>query len=149
VATSGGQPVELIGPDTFEAVDAPFFSLDGTQVFFSAVGDGPGSSASAVTFAALPGWLDWLMGARAAEAANARRPPAHNVPSDWWVMPVEGGAPTRLTEVYDTGMFGDISPDGEHIAYISATGLYLMRTDGSDLRQLLTLSGYGTLEWVE
>ncbi len=139
---------DLIGPETFEAVDAPFFSRDGAQVYFSAVGDGPGVSRAAPV-ARLPQWLDWLMGAGAAAAAGAERPTAHNVPSDWWMMPVTGGAPTRLTQVYDTGMFGDIAPDGEHIAYVSASGLYVMRSDGSDLQRLLDLAGFGTLEWIE
>jgi Tol biopolymer transport system component len=148
VSISDSEQRELIGPDSFDALDAPFFSLDGSQVFFSAVGDGPAVSASAPV-ARLPRWLEWLMGAREAQAAGEARPAAHNVPSDWWVMPASGGTPTRLTQVYDTGMFGDISPAGEYIAYISASGLYVMRTDGSDLQRLLDLSGFGTLEWVE
>jgi hypothetical protein len=46
-------------------------------------------------------------------------------------------------------MFGDISPDGEHIAYLSSSGLYLMKSDGSDLTRLLNRAGFGTLEWIE
>jgi len=139
---------DLIGPEAFDAVDAPFFSRDGTKVYFSAVGEGPGVSRAAPV-SRLPRWLDWLMGVGEAAAAGVERPAEHNVPSDWWVMPAAGGAPTRLTQVYDTGMFGDISPDGEYIAYVSATGLYVMRSDGGDLQRLLDLAGYGTLEWIE
>jgi len=139
---------ELIGPEAFDALDAPFFSRDGTRVYFSAVGEGPGVS-RAEPVARLPPWLDWLTGVGNAAAAGAERPAEHNVPSDWWVMPVAGGTPTRLTQVYDTGMFGDISPAGEHIAYISATGLYVIRSDGGDLQRLLDLAGFGTLEWIE
>jgi hypothetical protein len=139
-STSGGQAVNLVGPESFDAVDAPFFSPDGSKVYFSAVGPGPGAGRPPA-LARLPAWLDWLLGVQPAEA--------HNVPSDWWVMSVDGGAPTRLTEVYDMGMFGDIAPDGEHIAYISATGLYLMGADGSGLQRLLNISGFGTLEWLK
>lgn len=141
---SGAQQ-DLIGPETFDALDAPFFSRDGSQIFFSAVGEGQSPSSST----RLPAWVEWLMGVEAAAAGSAERPAAHNVPSDWWVMPTAGGQPTRLTQVYDTGMFGDLSPAGGHIAYVSASGLYVMRTDGGDLQRLLDLSGFGTLEWVE
>lgn len=138
-AADGSQPRPLTTPGMFEAVDAPLFSADGTRIFFSAVGDGPAAHQ--------PGWqawLDWLTGAQTASAA----PLAHNVPSDWWQIPAGGGAPTRLTEIYETGLFGDLSPDGRRIAFLSAGGLYVMDVDGRNLQRLLSLSGFGTLEWV-
>jgi len=135
----GSNPVQLTTPQMFEAVDAPTFSEDGTQVIFSAVGQGPSSSRAAPL-----AWLDWLTGARTAEAS----PLAHNVPSDWWEIPAAGGAPQRLTEIYDTGMYGDLSPDGRHLAYVSASGLYVINRDGSNRELLLPVSGFGTLEWM-
>jgi Tol biopolymer transport system component len=135
----GSNPRQLTTPEMFEAVDAPIFSDDGAQVIFSAVGEGPSSGGAAPL-----AWLDWLMGAQPAEAA----PLAHNVPSDWWEIPAAGGTPRRLTQVYDTGLFGDLSPDGRHIAYLSASGLYVIERDGSNRQLLLPISGFGTLEWI-
>ena len=135
----GAHPTELVGPETFQAIDSPLFSADGSQIIFSAVDFGTGLPTQTPV-----SWLDWLLGVRVAEAA----PPAHNVPSDWWIVPTQGGTPTRLTQVADTGMFGDIGPDGEHLAYLSASGLYVIGVDGTELMRLSDKGGYGTLEWL-
>ncbi len=117
------------------------FSADGRWVIFSAVGEGPGGAGATPT--AL-GWLDRLLGARVASAA----PEAHNVPSDWWQVPVAGGAPTRLTKLYDTALFGAAGPDGRYLAFLSASGLYLLQPDGSGLTLLLKTSSTGTVHWL-
>jgi Tol biopolymer transport system component len=135
----GAAAARLVGSDVFEAVDAPFFSPDGSLLYFSAVGEGPGAAPAPSS-----AWLDRLLGARPAEAA----PTAHNVPSDWWVVPVAGGEPTRLTQIYETGLFGDMSPDGGYIAFVAASGVYVMRPDGSDVTRLLPVGGGITLEWL-
>ncbi len=100
------------------AVDAPVFSPDGKTIVFSAVGEPQLPSLS---------WLDQLLGVQIAEA--------HNVPSDWWRVSVDGGKPERLTQVNGTGMYADFAPDGQHIAFTSITGLFVMRPDGSNLIQ--------------
>jgi hypothetical protein len=135
----GSHPVALTTSQMFEAVDAPMFSDDGSRIIFSAVGEGP-------TARGLPrhAWIAWLTGAGAAAAA----PLAHNVPSDWWEIPAAGGQPSRLTRIYEVGLFGDLSPDGRHLAYLSSSGLYVMGRDGSNVQRLLSVVGYGTLEWV-
>jgi Tol biopolymer transport system component len=113
------------------AVDSPLFSPDGSAIIFSAVGEGPQPSLS---------WLDQLSGVQVASA--------HNVPSDWWWVPVTGGTPERLTKIYDTGLYGDFSPDGRYIAYLSVSGLYLMTPDGKEITPLLSLQVIGSLEWI-
>lgn len=135
----GANPNEIVGPDAFQAIDSPLFSANGSQIIFSAVDPWTGLPAPTPV-----SWLDRLLGVRVAEAA----PPAHNVPSDWWSVPTEGGTPTRLTEVADTGMYGDIGPDGQHLAYLSASGIYVMGVDGTGLTRLSDKGGYGTLAWL-
>ena len=117
-------------------MDAPFFTPDSSSVIFSAVGEGPAGTPS-------PGlsWLDRLLGVRAAEA--------HNVPSDWWKIGADGTGLARLTKQYDTSLFGAFAPDGQHIAYLSASGLYRDESDGSAVRRLLKTTGYGTIDWVK
>jgi hypothetical protein len=129
----------IVTPDQFLAVDAPFFTPDGGAIVFSAVGEGPAAPVPALS------WLDRLLGVQTVEAAA----PAHNVPSDWWQIGVDGTGLTRLTRQYDTSMFGVFSPDGQHIAYLSASGLYLMNPDGSEVQRILRTTGYGTIDWVE
>jgi hypothetical protein len=124
------QPLPL--PDNFPIVDAPLFSPDGEMIYFSAVS--PDSSTS-------ESWWDRLVGVQVAFA--------HDVPSDWWRMPIGGGEPERLTDILETGLFADFSPDGEYFAFISSTGLYVMKPDGSELRLLGEIPGlYGTLDWI-
>jgi Tol biopolymer transport system component len=130
----GSNPVNLLTPDSFQAVDAPFFTPDGEAIVFSAVGEGP----KALT------WMDQLLGASSVFAAPAE----HNVPSDWWRIPAAGGSPTRLTRIYDTGLFGDFAPDGEHIAFITGTGVYVMSPEGGNVYPLLGLQAFGSVEWV-
>lgn len=139
-AADGSNPRQLTDAETFDAVDAPLFSADGERVIFSAVGERPAAAGASAPLA----WIDWLMGVNVAEAALL----AHNVPSDWWSIPAAGGTATRLTNIYDTGMFGDISPDGRTMAYISASGLYAVPVSGGEPDRLLAVSGFSTLEWV-
>lgn len=127
----GSDPVAVIPPGTFPSVDAHFFSPDGKTIIFSAIGD---NRSPALT------WFERLMGVQTAEA--------HNVPSDWWSVTPGGGEPARLTELYTTGMYGDFSSDGQYIAFLSASGLYLMKPDGEDLTPLIPIEAIGTLEWI-
>jgi Tol biopolymer transport system component len=137
VADADGQnAVRLLAPNAFEAVDSPLFTHDSQHVIFSAVGEGP---SSAVQWPVLA-WLDQLLGVKTALA--------HNVPSDWWIMPSVGGQPTRLTNIYEVGLFGAISPDGQHVAFMGSSGLSVMRADGTQITPLARAAGYGTLQWV-
>jgi Tol biopolymer transport system component len=133
VAQADGQnPMLILRPDTFFAVDAPLFSPDGSQLYFSAVNP---EQASLLSF-----W-DRLWGVQIAAA--------HDVPSDWWRMPADGSAaPERLTNLNAIGLYGDFSPDGRHMAFIASEGIYVMKPDGSDLLQLRSATPIGTISWV-
>ena len=132
LANADGSQAKLVMPaGAFTAVDAPLFSPDGKTLVFSAVGEPLPSSLS---------WLDQLMGVQIAEA--------HNVPSDWWRVSIDGGKPERLTRVNGTGMYADFAPDGQHIAFSSITGLFVMQPDGSNLIQLTDAGLGGSVSWV-
>ena len=74
---------------------------------------------------------------------------AHNVPSDWWSVPVTGGAPARLTQIQTINLFGSLSPDKTHMASVSGEGLFVMALDGSNLTRLLSDPGVsGTVNWI-
>lgn len=135
VANADGSDItKILPPEAFEAVDAPFFTPDGSAVVFSAVGEGP---------AQLTLFDQWF-GVRLVYA----EPQAHSVPSDWWSISITGGAPTRLTRIYDSGLFGDYAPDGQHIAFISATGVYAMSPEGGSVYPLMGLQAFGSIEWI-
>jgi Tol biopolymer transport system component len=129
---SNPQKITLSGFDAPEVIDAPIFSADGQSILFSAP---PPPQAYQ------PNWLDKLMGIRVAKA--------HNVPSDWWSVPITGGVPIRLTQIQTINLFASSSPDKKHIASVSGEGIFVMDLDGSDLTRLLFNSGVsGTVSWI-
>jgi Tol biopolymer transport system component len=138
VADADGANSTLLMPSgTFIAVDAPLFTADGGMVIFSAVG---GPATPSPTPAPSLSWLDQLLGVQIASA--------HNIPSDWWRVPVTGGQPEQMTQIYDTGMYGALSPDGTRIAFVSAYGISVMNPDGSDLQMVSQAWVGGSLDWI-
>ena len=131
---SNAREVEITGPRLPDIKDAPMFSADGQSLIFSA---------EVPAQAYQPGWLDKLMGVTVAKAHS-------NVPSDWWRIPVTGGEMTRLTNIQAMGLFGSPSPDDQYIASYSLNGIFVMKTDGTQLTQLLPnpQSVPGTLCWI-
>lgn len=124
--------VELSGPVVPEFIDAPLFAPDGETILFSA--PSPVQSYR-------PNWFERWLGVGVAKA--------HSVPSDWWSVPVQGGAPTRLTRIQTIGLFGSLSPDGRYLASLSAQGIFVMQLDGSNLTQLISDPGvHGTVRWI-
>ena len=128
---SNPQRVTFSGSDVPEIIDAPIFSPDGQSILFSA---------PTPTQSYQPNWLDRLMDVQIAKA--------HSVPSDWWVVPISGGAVTRLTQLQTTNLFASISPDGKQIASTSGGGLFVMKPDGSNLTLLIPDSQGGTVSWI-
>jgi Tol biopolymer transport system component len=129
---SNSQRVPLSGPSTFEIIDAPIFAPDGQSILFSA---------PVPTQSYQPNWFEKLMGIQVAQA--------HNVPSDWWSVPITGGTPTQLTNIQTIGLFASISPDEKYIASVSGEVLFVMDLDGSNLTHLISDSGiHGTVSWI-
>lgn len=130
----GSDPIAVVPFTSIEAeiLDAPIFTPDGRTILFSV--PSPAESYQ-------PNWLDILSGVRVASA--------HNVPSDWWSVPVSGGEPRRLTQLHTVNLFASLLPDGRRIASLSGEGLFTMEFDGSSLTRLLPDPGiYGSLRWL-
>lgn len=126
--------VEISGPRLPDIKDAPIFSADGQSLIFSA--EVPVQSYQ-------PSWLDKLTGVTVARAHS-------NIPSDWWSIPVTGGEMARLTNIKSMGLFGSRSPGGQYLASYSLNGIFVMKTDGTRLTQLLPnpQSVPGTVCWI-
>lgn len=131
---SQAQEVVITGPRIPDIKDAPLFSADGQSLIFSA--DIPTQSHQ-------PNWLDKVLGVRVAKAHS-------NVPSDWWTISVNGGEMTQLTNIRSRGLFGSLSPDSQYLASYSLDGTFVMKTDGTQLTQLIPnpQSVPGTLSWI-
>jgi Tol biopolymer transport system component len=126
------QKIAFSGASIPEVIDAPIFSPDGQSILFSA---------PPPTQAYQPNWFEKLLGIQVAKA--------HNVPSDWWSVPVTGGAPTQLTNIQTINLFASISPDKKHIVSASGEGLFVMDLDGSNLTRLISdPEVHGTVNWI-
>jgi Tol biopolymer transport system component len=126
------QKIPFSGSWIPDIIDAPVFLPDGKSILFSA--PGPATSYQ-------PNILEKLAGIQVAEA--------HNIPSDWWSVPIDGGVPTRLTNIQTINLFAAISPDQKHIASLSGDGIFVMDLDGSNLTQLVSDPGvHGTVSWI-
>jgi Tol biopolymer transport system component len=129
---SNPRQVAFAGPWTQEIIDAPIFSPDGQSILVSV----PSSAQSYQ-----PNLLERFMGIQVAKA--------HDVPSDWWLVPITGGTPTQLTNIQTINLFAGISPDKGHLASLSGEGLFVMDLDGSNLTQLVSDPGvHGTISWI-
>src|ERR1043165_6900862 len=125
--------VVLQGQQIPEIKDAPIFSPDGKTLIFSA---------PLPAQAYQPNWFDKFTGVQVAMA--------HNVPSDWWSVPVEGGAITRLTNIQTTALFASFAPDGRYLVSYSTNGIFVMKPDGSELTTLVENAAAipGTVTWI-
>jgi Tol biopolymer transport system component len=129
---SNSRRVPLAGSRIPEVIDAPIFSPDGQTILFSAPEPGQ---------AYQPNFLEQVMRIQVAKA--------HNVPSDWWSVPVSGGMPIQLTQLKTINLFASLSPDRRRIASLSGEGVFVMDLDGSNLTQLISNTGvHGTVSWI-
>ena len=129
---SDSRRIVLSGASVPEIIDAPIFSQHGTNIIFSS---------PPPVQAYQPNWFERLMGIQVVKA--------HEIPSDWWSVPVEGGTPTQLTQLQTIRLFAAISPDKRHIASLSGEGIFVMDENGSNLTQLLFEPGVlGTVSWI-
>lgn len=134
---ANAHPIAMSGEWVPKYIDAPIFLADGKTVMFSAV------SLSASPAPALT-WLDQLFGVTVASA--------HNIPSDWWSVPLDGGTATQLTHLQTTALFASFSPDPSQklLASYSGGGIFVMNPDGTDLQRLSNEMGGlpSTLHWI-
>jgi Tol biopolymer transport system component len=129
---SNTQQVAFADLWTQEIFDAPIFSPDGQSILFSVPTPAPSSQRN---------WFEKLLGIQVAQA--------HNVPSDWWSVPVAGGTPTQLTNIQTINLFASISPDEKYVASVSGEGLFVMDLNGSSLIQLVfDPNVHGTVSWI-
>src|SRR5438876_6031938 len=56
-----------------------------------------------------------------------------------WILPALGGSPRRFGDVLAHA--GAWSPDGRYIVYANGADLYLVKSDGTDSRKLVTVGG--------
>ena len=128
------QQIVMTGKPIPIYIDAPLFSADGRSILFSGVSLNQQASA--------PTWFEAISGVTVASA--------HSIPSDWWSVPVSGGAAKQLTHIQTTNLFGSISPDGKYIASYSGLGLFVMEPGATNAKMIInSLAGIpSTVNWI-
>ncbi|HEY3344409.1 MAG TPA: DPP IV N-terminal domain-containing protein [Anaerolineaceae bacterium] len=130
----GSNPHLALPAGAFPAVDDHFFTPDGKGIVFSAVNPQPAPNPTPSLFERIFG-IDVVA--------------AHNVPSDWYVIAQDTGKIQRLTTLEDTGMYATLSPDRRRVAFIAASGIYVMNLDGTQITQLTDQIATGTVDWQQ
>jgi Tol biopolymer transport system component len=134
-APNGTNLQTLLQAAPFVAIDAPTFTPDGRFIFFSAA-----------TSTTTPAWsLDLWFRPQVAEA--------HNYPSDWWRLDLKTGTLQPISNLLLTQLNGDVSPDGQWLAFNSSVGVFNMQANGTALEQILRPNTVDTvlplsLEWI-
>jgi Tol biopolymer transport system component/mono/diheme cytochrome c family protein len=124
----------LITTGMFEEFAAPRFAPDGSSILFAARGDPVTNAGSAGV------WLRTLLSPSVARA--------HGTPWDIWMINSDGSNLRRLTALYEDEPYAAFSPDGREIVMLGLSGIYRADNDGSRLRRIDPIGGYGGIDWA-
>lgn len=143
-APDGTGERELVGAGAFSHFASPRFSPDGRQILFVALG-GPPTDPQGKPIARLDqSPLDALLGLFAPAAAEA-----HEIRMDFWMVNADGTGLRRLVGLREDTPMGAFAPDGARIAVMGAGGIYLLNSDGSNIRKLDQVGDHGGLDWAQ
>ena len=143
-APDGSGSRTIIEAGVSEAITAPRFSPDGTQIVYSALVPPeerplpiatPTPSRRASVFD--------LLAPRPAAAAGL----AHGIPKDLWLVGSDGTGLRRLTRLVEDDPAAVWSPDGSTLFIGAGGGLYLLRLDGSPPVRIAAPGGHGLVDW--
>ncbi len=114
---NGEGVTELIMFNRFFDIDSPHFSADGEHIYFGAV---PHSTKVDRKL-----W-EVVLGIQVASAHVD-----HNLPSDWWRIPVDGGEAEKVTDVKRIISYGSFDVTGETLFYATQNGIFGMDLNGA------------------
>jgi Tol biopolymer transport system component len=139
LASAAGADARQLAADVgFNVIDFPVFSPDGSRILFS------GFKPLAAGRRFDEDWASYFLGVQVARADVSQ----HSAPSDVWETDLATGETRLLAEVRGEGLFPAYSPDGQHIAFVTTQGIYIMRADGSRLVRIDDQSGYRSIQWI-
>jgi len=142
-APDGSGDRELIRPSTFSTLSTPRFSPDGKRIVFVALA-GPATDPQGYPLkSSQRSPLDQLLGLFEPPAAAA-----HGALSELWTINTDGTGLRRVMGVQEDTPMAIFSPDGQQVVLMSASGIYLLSPDGSNLRKIDPLGDHGGLDWV-
>lgn len=130
-ALDGSNVRPLLPPGKYPPLAVPRFSPDGQRVAVAIVNDLRSEAPRSDPLA-------WLV------------PPvayAHGLPWDIWTFDLQGEDAVRVSNVAADDPSPAWSPNGQHIAFWSGSGLFVAPSTGGNTVKLLDDGGYGALDW--
>jgi len=118
----------LLASGVVTDISSPFFSADGAWLYFVV----PTASVSL---------LDWIV-PRALAHGN------HDIPSDWWRVPVAGGDAEQITHLDTIVYDGRAHPDGGWFATATREGVLLVDGETGEATSVLEARTIRALAWV-
>lgn len=104
---AGEEMQELIPIGEYFDLDTPLFAADSSALYVAAAAQTPPTSRR------------WWGGVAEAHAD-------HNVPTEWYRVPLAGGELEQLTEQQQIVIYGALAPGGQTIYYITTAGLFAL-----------------------
>lgn len=133
MSAEGGEPRQLIAGGRFTAISSPRFTPDSRSIALA--GANPvGAAKREPTF--------WARLFAVPVAA------AHGDPFDLWVVPAEGGEPTKLAPSGEDEPSLAWSPDGQDVVMYAPGGIYQFDPRQGVSRKLSDRGGYGGIDWA-
>jgi hypothetical protein len=91
-------------------------------------------------------WREYPFRLRSSATTNANLDIVAFSPGDLWIDQV-CNAPQQLTHLAAYGFIEDFSPDGQFIVFSCSSGVFLMRSDGSEQTKIISEPVRGNLQW--
>lgn len=114
-------------------IDQPFFSPDAQTLYYVAITQGPASAAT---------WLLDLLIPSAHAHSN------HDLPADWWQVPVDGGTPTQLTNLFTIHYDGRADPAGDWLFIATREGVQQVNVATGESEVVLKSRTIRALDWL-
>ncbi|HEU5315031.1 MAG TPA: hypothetical protein VFX49_02915 [Chloroflexota bacterium] len=139
VAGADGKDLRTLVPaGQLDSLSSPRFSPDGKQIAFSAAAPPAAAPTPVPPRSDLVG-LGSLFAPRAVQA--------HGLPMDVFLIPVEGGAARRLTQLVEDNPAPAWSPDGRQIVILAGGGIHRLQLASLELTLVDSKGGHGSIDW--